>query len=60
MVTAPVLAAAIGDTRYALGFALLTLCPVIAVPLAPVRAERRRSAGQDVAAAGVLAGEITD
>jgi sugar phosphate permease len=55
--TAPLLAAAIGDTRYALGFALVMLCPLLAVPLTPVRAERRRSAAQDVAGADVLASE---
>ncbi|MDT4942827.1 MAG: hypothetical protein QOJ34_2916 [Pseudonocardiales bacterium] len=58
--TAPLLAAAIGDTRYALGFALVAVCPLIAVPLTPVRAERRRSAAQDVAAAEVLAAEVAD
>lgn len=51
--TAPLLAAVIGDTRYALGFALVAVFPVLAVPLTPVRAERRRSAAQQVSAAGV-------
>jgi MFS family permease len=56
--TAPLLAAAIGDTRYALGFALVAVCPLVAVPLTPVGAERRRSAAQDVAGADVVASEI--
>ena len=56
--TAPVLAAVIGDTRYALGFALVAVCPVLAVPLTPLRAERRRSAGQDVAGADVAAAQV--
>jgi sugar phosphate permease len=38
--TAPVLAAVIGDSRYALAFALVTLCPLAAVVLTPVRGER--------------------
>jgi sugar phosphate permease len=38
--TAPVLAAVIGDSRYALAFLVAALCPVLAVPLTPVRAER--------------------
>lgn len=58
VVTAPLLAAAIGDSRYALAFALVAVCPVLAVPLTPVRAERRRSAGEDVAGADVLASEV--
>jgi sugar phosphate permease len=37
--TAPLLAAIIGNTRYALGFALVAVFPVLAVPLTPVRAE---------------------
>jgi sugar phosphate permease len=59
IVTAPLMAAAIGDTRYALGFALVAVCPVLAVPVTPVRAERRRrSAGEDVAGADVVASEV--
>jgi sugar phosphate permease len=58
VLTAPLLAAAIGETRYALGFALVAVCPLLAVPLTPVRAERRRSAGEDVAAADVVASEV--
>jgi sugar phosphate permease len=38
--TAPVLAAVIGDSHYALGFALAAIFPVLAMPLTPVRAER--------------------
>jgi sugar phosphate permease len=42
VLTAPALAAVIGDSRYALGFAVAAICPVLAVPLTPVRAERTR------------------
>jgi sugar phosphate permease len=38
--TAPVLAAVIGATGYATGFALVAVFPLLAVPLTPVRAER--------------------
>ncbi|HKC27158.1 MAG TPA: MFS transporter [Jatrophihabitans sp.] len=38
--TAPLLAAVIDNSRYALGFALVTVFPLLAVPLTPVRAER--------------------
>ena len=38
--TAPVLAAVIGESRYALAFLVAAICPVLAVPLTPVRAER--------------------
>jgi sugar phosphate permease len=41
--TAPLLAAVIGDSRYTLGFALVTVFPLLAVPLTPVAAERRRA-----------------
>lgn len=41
--TAPVLAAIIGDTRYALGFAVVALFPVLAAPLTPVPAEAART-----------------
>jgi sugar phosphate permease len=59
IVTAPVLAAAIGDTRFAIGFAIAAVCPVLAVPLTPVRAERRRrSTGEDVAGADVVTSEV--
>jgi MFS family permease len=40
VLTAPVLAAVIGDSRYALGFALVLLFPLLAIPLTPLRAER--------------------
>ncbi|HEY2273766.1 MAG TPA: MFS transporter [Jatrophihabitantaceae bacterium] len=43
VVTAPVLAAVIGDSRYALAFVVAAVCPLIAIPLTPVRAERARS-----------------
>ena len=38
--TAPMLAAIIGDSRYALGFAVVAIFPLLAIPLTPVRAER--------------------
>ena len=38
--TAPLLAAVIGDARYALGFGLVALFPMLAIPITPVRAER--------------------
>jgi MFS family permease len=41
--TAPLLAAVIGDSRYALGFALVTVFPLLAIPLTPVGAEAIRS-----------------
>jgi sugar phosphate permease len=40
----PLLAAVIGESRYALGFVLVALFPLLAVPLTPVRAERARAA----------------
>jgi hypothetical protein len=39
--TAPLLAAIIGDSRYALGFAVVAVFALLAVPLTPVRAEWR-------------------
>ena len=61
VLTAPVLAAVIGDVRYALGFALVAVCPLIAVPLTPARAERwRGSSGEDVAAADVLTRQVAE
>jgi sugar phosphate permease len=39
VLTAPVLAAVIGDGRYALGFLVAVICPVLAVPLTPLRSE---------------------
>ena len=44
VLTAPALAAIIGDSRYAAGFAVAALCPMLAIPLTPVAAERRRRA----------------
>ncbi|MDQ2748602.1 MAG: MFS transporter [Pseudonocardiales bacterium] len=41
VLTAPLLAAVIGDVRYAAGFALVMVFPLLAIPLTPVRAERR-------------------
>ena len=55
--TAPLLAAVIGNSHYALGFALAAICPVLAIPLTPVRAEAR-SAGDDVPGADVTTVEI--
>jgi hypothetical protein len=40
VLSAPVLAAIIGESRYAVAFLLVAVCPVLAVPLTPVRAER--------------------
>ena len=40
LLTAPLLAGVIGDTRYALGFAVVALFPMLAIPITPVRAER--------------------
>jgi sugar phosphate permease len=40
VVTAPVLAAVIGDSHYGLAFLLAAVCPVLAIPLTPVAAER--------------------
>ncbi len=42
VLTPPVLAALIGDSRFALGFFVAAVCPLLAIPLVPVRAERRR------------------
>jgi sugar phosphate permease len=42
VLTAPALAAVIGDSRYALGFVVAAICPVLAIPLTPVRAEGSR------------------
>jgi sugar phosphate permease len=41
--TAPLLAVVIGDSRYALGFLLVAVFPLLAIPLTPVRAERARA-----------------
>jgi sugar phosphate permease len=48
--TAPLLAAIIGDSRYGLGFAVVAIFAVLAVPLTPVRAEWRERVA-DVATA---------
>jgi MFS family permease len=40
VLTAPVLAAIIGDSRYAPAFALVTVFPLVAIAVTPVRAER--------------------
>jgi MFS family permease len=40
VLTAPLLAAVIGDARYALGFALVAVFPILAVAVVPLRAER--------------------
>jgi sugar phosphate permease len=40
IVTAPLLAAIIGESRYALAFAVVVVFPLLAIPLTPVRAER--------------------
>jgi sugar phosphate permease len=42
--TAPLLAAVIGDSRYALAFAVAAIAPVLAVRLIPVRSEERLNA----------------
>ena len=39
VITAPVLAAIMGDVRYGLGFAVVALAPLIAVAAVPVRTE---------------------
>jgi sugar phosphate permease len=41
VLTAPALAAVIGDGRYSLGFLVAVICPILAVPLTPVRADLR-------------------
>jgi sugar phosphate permease len=55
--TAPVLAAIVGRDSYPLGFGLVALFPLLAVPMTPVRAGRR-SRGEDVAGADVAAGQL--
>jgi hypothetical protein len=64
VLTAPALAAVIGESRYALGFAVVTVFPLIAVGLTPVRAERWPDGsplpGQAVAAGDVAATELAD
>lgn len=48
VLTPPLLAAVIGHSRYALGFALVALFPLLAIPLTPVRAERARAGREKV------------
>jgi sugar phosphate permease len=56
--TAPLLATVIGDSRYALGFALVALFPLLAIPLTPVRAEAAAaSGGQDIPATHIVAAD---
>jgi len=57
VITAPVLAAIIGDSRYALAFAVVAALPLVAVGTTPVRAEERsnRRDQQQVAATGATA-----
>jgi sugar phosphate permease len=57
--TAPILAAVIGNGRYALGFALVAVFPLLAIGVTPVRAERR-SVREDVAPVHVLAAQLAD
>jgi sugar phosphate permease len=47
VLTAPLLSAVIGDSRYAIGFAVVTLFPLLAIPLTPVRAERAQRTAAD-------------
>lgn len=42
--TAPLLALVIGDSRYGLGFLIAAVFPLLAIPITPVRAERRPAA----------------
>jgi sugar phosphate permease len=56
--TAPLLAAVIGDSRYALGFAMVAVFPMLAIPLTPVRAEKALR-GQDVPAADVVSSDAS-
>ena len=41
LLTPPLLAAVIGDSRYAVGFAIVAMFPLLAVPVTPARSERR-------------------
>jgi MFS family permease len=41
LLTPPLLAAVIGDNRYAVGFAIVAIFPLLAVPVTPARSERR-------------------
>lgn len=59
VITAPVLAVIIGDSRYALAFAAVAVFPMLAVATTPVRAEDRAVAGdqQRVVAAVATKGD---
>jgi sugar phosphate permease len=46
VLTAPVLAAIIGENRYVLGFGLVALAALCAAPVTPVRAEQRARAAE--------------
>jgi sugar phosphate permease len=56
--TAPLLAAVIGDSRYALGFLLVAVFPLVAIPLTPVRAERRTQSDKVAVVAGAAPGRL--
>jgi MFS family permease len=48
LLTGPLLAAVVGDNRYALGFALVVVFPILAIVVTPVARERiRRAAASD-------------
>jgi sugar phosphate permease len=50
LLTPPLLAAVIGDSRYAIGFAVVAILPLLAVPLIPVRAEASAAAARAIPA----------
>jgi sugar phosphate permease len=50
LLTPPLLAAVIGDSRYAVGFAVVAILPLLAVPLIPVRAEVSAAAARVIPA----------
>jgi sugar phosphate permease len=50
--TAPALAAVIAHSGYPLAFGLAAICPLLAVPLTPVRAERARAAAATASVEG--------
>lgn len=50
LLTPPLLAAVIGDSRYAIGFAVVAILPLLAVPLIPVRAETSAAAARGIPA----------
>lgn len=47
VLTPPLLAAVVGESRYALGFALVALFPLLAIPMVPVRSHARVAAASD-------------